>query len=651
MTKEEYKEGVELLNYFAHQYYVLDDPKASDEEYDKLYHEILSYEKSNPSDVLTQSPTQRVGDRVQDGFNKSKHLQRMWSLEDVFNADELTKWVERVKKLENNVSFFCEPKFDGASLNLIYEEGKLVRAITRGDGVVGEEVTQNARTIRSIPLTIAHKERLEIRGEVLIFKNEFERINRSRLEANEPLFANPRNAASGSLRQLDSSITASRNLVFMPYGLGENSLVETLLSLKMQEVYKMGFREPPMVFKCKNTQEIENAYTKMKENREDFSMMLDGMVIKVDELAAQDELGYTVKAPRWACAYKFPALEKTTILKDILLQVGRSGAVTPVALVEPVNIEGVVVERASLHNFDEIERKGIRLGDKIVMLRSGDVIPKIVKVLSHERDDKDAYIKRPTSCPICKSELLDEGALIKCQNIGCSARVVNSIIYFASKGCMNIDTLGSKVSQALYDAKLVHDISDLYSLDLQSLLSLEGFKEKKAKNLLDAIENSKGKECWRFINSLGIEHIGEVASKTLCRRYGSSIEDAKLEELLELENFGEQMALSVLEFIRVNSEKLKKLQQLIEPKDEKIESADENSPFFQKSVVITGTMSKSRDQIKEQLQMLGAKVASSVSKKTDYLIYGENAGSKYDKAQSLGVECISEEQMNEMNEA
>jgi len=646
-TEENYRVDVDKLNYYAHQYYVLDDPKASDEEYDRLYRKVSAFEEENEELILENSPTRRVGDILLEGFTKASHLQRMWSLEDIFNLDELRKWIQRVHKFEENVSFFCEPKFDGASLNLIYEDGKLIKAITRGDGSIGEEITQNARTIQSIPLNIPHKKLLEIRGEVLIFKDDFERINESRLNAGEALFANPRNAAAGSLRQLDPSITASRNLVFLPYGVGENSLTHKLLSQKMKEIYKMGFREPPMVFECKTDDDIEKAYEQMNQNRESFSMMLDGMVIKVDEIRAQEELGYTVKVPRWASAYKFPALEKTTILKNITLQVGRSGVVTPVAIVEPVNIEGVTVERASLHNFDEIERKDIRLGDKIVMLRSGDVIPKIVKVISHEREDEDAFVNRPTECPVCGSELLDEGALIKCQNMSCSARVVNAIIYFASKGCMNIDTLGNKVSEALYEAELVHDLSDIYSITLEQLLSLDGFKEKKAQKLLDAIESSKGVECWRFVNSLGIEHIGEVASKTLCKRFGSNLEDATLDSLLGLDSFGEQMALSVLEFLRVNEQKLEKLKILIKPDSSSMQEIDETSIFYAKTVVLTGAMTRPRDEIKQMLELLGAKVSSSVSKKTDFLIYGQSAGSKLEKAKSLGVTCIREEQLNE----
>jgi len=646
-TEENYRVDVDKLNYYAHQYYVLDDPKASDEEYDKLYRRVSSFEEENKELILENSPTRRVGDILLDGFTKASHLQRMWSLEDIFNLDELRKWIQRVHKFEDNVSFFCEPKFDGASLNLIYEDGKLIRAITRGDGSIGEEITQNARTIQSIPLNIPHKELLEIRGEVLIFKDEFDRINEMRSNEGEALFANPRNAAAGSLRQLDPSVTASRNLVFLPYGVGENSLTHKLLSDKMKEIYKMGFREPPMVFECKTEDDIEKAYVNMNKNRENFSMMLDGMVIKVDEISAQEELGYTVKVPRWASAYKFPALEKTTYLKNIVLQVGRSGVVTPVAIVEPVNIEGVIVERASLHNFDEIERKDIRLGDKIIMLRSGDVIPKIIKVLSHEREDEEAFIKRPKECPVCSSELLDEGALIKCQNMSCSARVVNSIIYFASKGCMNIDTLGNRVSALLYESKLVDDLSDLYTLTLEQLLTLEGFKEKKAQKLLDAIEKSKGIECWRFVNSLGIEHIGEVASKTLCKRFGSNLEDATLESLLKLDSFGEQMALSVLEFLRVNEQKLVKLKMLIKPNSETKQEIDVSTKFYSKTVVLTGAMIKPRDDIKQMLELLGAKVASSVSKKTDFLIYGQSAGSKLEKAKSLGVMCISEEELNE----
>ncbi len=647
MNKEQYTKAIELLNLYAYHYYVLDDPMTTDEVYDKLYHEVLEYEEQHEGDVLLSSPTQRVGDGVSDGFEKAAHLSRMWSLEDVFDADGLQKWLTKTYKLDRNISFYCEPKYDGASLNLIYENGVLTQGITRGDGSVGELITQNVKTIRSIPLAIVHKERIEIRGEVVLYKEEFERINHERAAKGEAVFANPRNAAAGSLRQLDSSITASRNLVFLPYGVGENTLEQKFLSQKMEYIYSLGFKKPPLCATCQNFDEIEAVYEEMNKNRESYAMMLDGMVIKVNEIAAQIDMGYTVKNPRFSVAYKFPAVEKITSLKEILLQVGRTGVVTPVAVVEPTNIDGVVVERATLHNFDEIERKDIRIGDKVIILRSGDVIPKIIKVLTHERKGSEVEVQKPTSCPVCGSELLDEGVLLKCQNLTCEARVINSIIYFASKPCLNIDGLGSKIVEALFEAGLVKSVLDLFDLNMEKLLSLEGFKEKKAQNLLDALEAAKGCDYWRFVNSLGIEHIGEVASKALSSRFGSSFVDASKEEIIALEGFGEEMAESVLEFVRVNRETIAKLQATLRPLEPlQREEAHEN-PFKGKSVVLTGSMSESRDTIKEILEALGAKVVSSVSKKTDFVIYGEDAGSKYDKAIDLGVAVLSEQEMRE----
>ena len=648
MNFEDYTKAVEKLNLYAYHYYVLDDPLTTDEVYDKLYHEVVAYEESHPNKILKDSPTQRVGDVISSGFKKAKHLSRMWSLEDVFDAEGLQKWLKKTYKLDTNISFYCEPKFDGASLNLIYRDGELSAGITRGDGVEGEDITQNVKTIRSIPLSIEHKKTIEIRGEVVIFKDEFEKINQERIKQGEAVFANPRNAAAGSLRQLDSSITASRNLVFLPYGVGVNELEYKLLSEMMEYIYSLGFKKPPQRATCKGYEEIQSIYDVMKEERESYPMMLDGMVVKVNEIAAQIDMGYTVKNPRFSVAYKFPAVEKITTVKDIVLQVGRTGAVTPVAIVEPTDIEGVVVERATLHNFDEIERKDIRIGDKVIILRSGDVIPKIIKVLTHERSGDEVVFPRPNECPVCGSELLDEGVLLKCQNLTCEARVVNSIIYFASKPCLNIDGLGEKIVEQLYNAGLVKSVLDLFNLTLEKLLELDGFKAKKAQNLLNSIENAKGCEYWRFINALGIEHIGEVASKTLSEAFGSRFLEVSKEEIIACDGIGEEMAESLLEFIRVNRESIVKLQEILQPKEPEQKAEAKENPFKGKTVVLTGTMSESRGAIKEMLESLGAKVSSSVSKKTDFLIYGEDAGSKFDKANSLGVTTLSEDEMRQL---
>jgi DNA ligase (NAD+) len=648
MNLQEYKKAVEDLNLYSHHYYVLDDPITTDEIYDKLYHEVVGFEENNPQELLKNSPTQRVGDIVADGFTKAKHLSRMWSLEDIFDSDGLEKWLTKTYKLDSNISFYCEPKFDGASLNLIYEDGELVQGITRGDGEIGELITQNVKTIRSIPLHIEYKERLEVRGEVVIFKDEFDKINETRMKNDEAVFANPRNAAAGSLRQLDSSITASRNLVFLPYGVGENTLDHKLLSDKMQYIYDLGFRKPPQSATCKGFDEIESIYEVMNRDRDSYSMMLDGMVIKVNEIASQIDMGYTVKVPRFSVAYKFPAVEKITTVKDIILQVGRTGAVTPVAIVEPTDIDGVVVERATLHNFDEIDRKDIRLNDKVIILRSGDVIPKIIKVLTHERDGSEVQYERPTLCPTCSSELLDEGVLLKCQNLRCEDRVVNSIYYFASKPCLNIDGLGTKIVEALFTSGLVKSVIDLFDLTLERLLELEGFKEKKSQNLLDSLQNAKGSEYWRFLNSLGIEHVGEVASKTLSDSFGSNFINATKEEIVACDGIGEEMAESVLEFVRVNRETILELQSILQPLEPVQKEEVKENPFKGKTAVLTGTMSESRGLIKEMLENLGAKVSGSVSKKTDFLIYGEDAGSKYDKAMSLDVKCLTENEMREI---
>jgi len=648
MNFQTYKQAVEQLNLWAKHYYVLDDPITTDEIYDKLYHEVLAYEEENQNLILSSSPTQRVGDIVSEGFSKANHLSRMWSLEDVFDSDGLRAWLKKTYKLDKYISFYCEPKYDGASLNLIYEDGKLKHGITRGDGTQGELITQNVKTIRSIPLTIDHKELIEIRGEVVIFKDEFLKINEQRIKNSESIFANPRNAAAGSLRQLDPSITASRNLVFLPYGVGVNSLKFKLLSELMEFIYSLGFRRPPRNSTCKGFDEIESIYEVMKTQRDSYEMMLDGMVIKVDGISSQIDMGYTVKTPRFAVAYKFPAIEKITTIKEIVLQVGRSGVVTPVAVVEPTNIDGVVVERATLHNFDEIDRKDIRINDKVIILRSGDVIPKIIKVLTHERDGRERKTIRPKNCPVCGSELLQEDVLIKCQNLECEARVVNSIIYFASKPCLNIDGLGIKIVEQLYKEKLIKSVIDLFSLSKEKLLQLEGFKDKKAQNLLDAISKANGCEYWRFINSLGIEHIGEVASKMLADEFGYSFIDATKDEIVSLDGIGEEMAESILEFVRVNKNTILKLQDILKPIEPEKKGEAQENPFKDKIVVLTGTMSKPRGEIKEMMESLGAKVVSSVSKKTDFVIYGDDAGSKYDKAINLGVKVVTENDMREM---
>ena len=647
MTQKLYLEKTELLKKWAYAYYVDDNPIATDEEYDRLYHEVLDYETAHPDEIAEDSPTKRVGGVVRDEFTKAKHIKRMWSMEDVFTTEEVQEWLDRTVKNVGVTPYFCEPKFDGASMNLLYENGKLVRAITRGDGVIGEEVTDNVRTIRSVPLTIDYQGQIEIRGEVVIRKDDFEIINKERLAEGETPFANPRNAAAGSLRQLDSSITAKRRLVFYPWGLGENSLEQSNLSEKMDFIYSLGFLKPPYTKACETIEEIEEFYHFLISKRDEIPMMMDGMVIKVDDTTKQEQLGYTVKVPKWMCAYKFPAVEKVTTVNSITIQVGRTGVLTPVAEVEPVDLDGAMIARATLHNYDEIERKGLKIGDSVIIIRSGDVIPKITKVLDDRRNGSEIEIERPTTCPTCQSEVLDEGTLIKCQNMDCPDRVVNSIIHFAKKGSMNIDGLGSRIVEILVKEGKIEDILGLYSLKFEDMEGLEGFKEKRINKLLDAIADTKGTPLAKLISAMGIEHIGAVASKAIALEFGLGLVDVTQEQLEAIDGIGGEMAASFVEFMRVNREFVLKLFEKIEPTvEEKIEAKE--NPFKDKTVVLTGSMSVGRAVVKEMMENLGAKVSGSVSKKTDFLIYGEDAGSKYDKAVKLGVETLTEDDMREM---
>ncbi|WP_456479429.1 NAD-dependent DNA ligase LigA [Nautilia sp.] len=718
---DEYKKAAQTLKKWAYYYYVLDNPLVTDEEYDKLYHEVEEYEKAHPEEIDPSSPTQRVGDVVLEGFEKAKHLSRMWSMEDVFNENDFLDWVSRVKRIlgHSDFSFYIEPKFDGASLNLVYENGRLIRAETRGDGEIGEDVTLNAKTINSIPLEIKEKSLIEIRGEVVIKKKDFDKLNEERVKKGEPTFANPRNAAAGSLRQLDPKITASRPLIFYPWGVGVSSLSYEKYSELMDYIYSLGFKEPPKRGVCKDIPCVEKKYEEFVELRDNFEVMLDGMVVKIDEIKYHDILGYTQKYPRWMVAYKFPAVEKETIIEDVVVQVGRTGVLTPVAVLKPVEIGGVIVERATLHNFDEIERMDIRIGDHVIVIRSGDVIPKITKVLYHKRKNfidyffkiinnrnyknkklrdikklikenkkenkirkivrilnntrkwndleyikklvnmfkssfKKIYIQklipRPTNCPVCGAEVLDEGALIKCQNLSCPARVVNTIIYFASKNCLDIEGLGESVAKLLYEHGLVKDITDIFKLKVEDLEKLPLFARKKAQNLVNAIKSRVGVECWRFVNALGIEHIGEVASKKICEKFGVEFYKHDPEEFEEIEGFGPEMVKSIAEYVRVNREKIEKLIEILKPKNPEKKEIKQ-TPFSGKTIVLTGTMSKPRSEIKKILEDLGAKVTNSVSKKTDFVIYGEDPGSKYEKAEKLGVTLLKEDEMWEMIES
>ena len=643
MDYEQYLEKVSLAKKYAQAYYVDDEPLASDEEYDKLLRELKDFESKNESLISKDSPTQHIGSVIQSEFKKIRHLKKMWSMDDVFDEEELRAWAKRAR-CENG--FFVEAKFDGVSLNLLYEDGKLISGATRGDGEIGEDISLNVLEIDNIPKTIAYKGKIEIRGEVLILKDDFEALNESRAKETQSLFANPRNAASGSLRQLDTSITRARKLKFYPWGVGEHSLNFKKHSEIMDFIRALGFLKDDFIRLCENLDEVLKAYKELLALRDKKPMMMDGMVVRIDDLALCESLSYTVKFPRFMAAFKFPALEKSTKLLGVNLQVGRSGLVTPVAVLEPVELDGVRVSSASLHNFDEIARLDIRINDYVAVIRSGDVIPKITNVYKDRREGKELLISRPKLCPVCESELLDEGILIRCQNLNCEARLVNSIIYFVSKKCMNIDGLGESIVELLYKHKKISSIESIYSLKYSDFENLEGFKDKKINNLLSSIEASKDNELFKFISALGIEHIGEVAAKKIASCFSFEWLDKKKEDFESLEGFGEQMALSLEDFLAINKERILHFYSILRLKNTQQES--KTSIFTAKIVVITGSLSKPRDEFKALLESMGAKVSSSISAKTDFLLCGKDAGSKLEKAKALGIKILSEEEFNSL---
>lgn len=644
MSEAEYLKAVETLNIWAKAYYTQDNPLAMDIEYDVLYKKVETFENEFPDLKVSYSPTNRVGDAVSEGFEKINHKAKMWSMEDIFDDNELLAWLERGEKA--GLEFFVEPKFDGASLNLTYENGVLISAGTRGNGETGENVTQNAKVINSIPLQIDYKEKIEIRGEVVIAKSDFDALNDERANSGENLFANPRNAAAGSLRQLDSAVVKSRHLKFFPWGVGENSLNFKKHSEIMEFVRNLGFLKDDFVRVCASLADLRKAYVDLHEMRERKDILMDGMVIRINELTKCENMGYTIKFPRFMVAYKFPPVEKATKLIDINLQVGRTGVITPVGVLEPVNIDGATVRNATLHNFDEIARLGLMKGDIVSIIRSGDVIPKITGVFGARRNGSETPIKRPEFCPVCGSRLLVEDIFIRCQNLTCKARIVNSLIYFCSKKCMNIDGLGEAIINTLFEKGKIVNISDIYTLKADDLEGLEGFKDKKIANLLASIENSRISPLYRFITALGIEHIGEVAARKIAEIFGENWLNASFDEILKIDGFGEAMAKSFVGFCEINREKIENLLSFLHLSAQKTEISQ--NIFTKKTVVITGTLSISRDEMKEKLIKMGANVTNSVSKKTDFVLFGKDAGSKLEKAKTLGVKAISEDEFKEM---
>jgi DNA ligase (NAD+) len=641
-----------LIEYHNHRYYVLDSPEISDARYDELMRELMRIEEEHPELVTEDSPTRRVGAPPLKEFAPMVHRVPLLSIDNAMDEGELAAFNERVLKAlgADRVTYCCEPKFDGLAVELVYEDGVLVRAGTRGDGSVGEDVTQNMRTIGSVPLRLHTKEPpalVEVRGEVVIYKESFLQLNRQRLELGEAPFANPRNAAAGSLRQLDPRVTASRPLVFYAYAaadgaaLGADTQYDVLMRLQ-----EMGFKINRDARRCRGVEEVLEFASFMKSRRDDLPYEIDGVVIKVDSLRDQEVLGVKARSPRWAVAFKFPPTQAFTKLKRIVLQVGRTGVVTPVAELEPVRLAGVTVSRATLHNEDEIRRKDIREGDTVVIQRAGDVIPEVVGCVPSLRPEGARPFSMPLECPVCGSALVRDGSQHRCTNMSCPALVQGRIFHFASKDAMDIEGLGRKIVRQLVEKGLVKDVSDLYSLTEVDLMGLDGFAEQSSRNLIEAIERSRVRPLDRFIYSLGIPQVGVVASRDLSRAFGSleRLMGAGPEELMQVEGIGEETARSIREFFD-NPANVRVIERLMERGVRPVGPAPRGTggPLEGRTICFTGSLeSMTRAQAKAKAEARGARVVDGVSKNLDYLVAGRDPGSKLDRARSLGVGILEE---------
>ena len=658
MNKKQAKKRIEELNkltkYYATKYYDDDKPEISDFEYDMLMLELRNLEKEYPEFIEKDSLTQRVGGTVKEGFEKVEHEVPLQSLQDVFSFDELYAFDERVKKeLNEDVKYVVETKIDGLSVSLEYKKGIFVRGATRGNGQVGEDITENLKTIKHIPQTLKEPIDIIVRGEVFIGKEEFEKLN-DELEEGEK-FANARNLAAGSLRQLDSKITAQRPLDIFIFNVQKSEEVkfeshyESLLYME-----KLGFNVNPVKIPCKNIEEVIKAIEKIGEERESLSFGIDGAVVKVDNLEQREKLGTTFKVPKWAIAYKYPPEQKETILKDIICQVGRTGAITPMAILEPINVAGSTISKTTLHNEDFIKDRDLRIGDTVVIQKAGDVIPEVVRAVVGKRTGKEIKFEMPKTCPVCGAPVIrEEGeAVTRCIGIECKARNLRNIIHFASKEGMDIDGLGEKIIEQLYEKELIKTIADIYYLKKDDIKALKKDGEKFAQNLINSIEASKNRSMDKLICALGIRHIGTKSAKTLAKKYKSieNLQNATIEELTETNDVGEITAKSIYEFFKQEQTKdlLSKLEKAgVNMKDEEEEIEDER--FYGKTFVLTGSLEKyTREEATQIIEQFGGKTSSSVSKKTDYVLAGEEAGSKLIKAQDLGVAIINEEEFEKM---
>lgn len=659
-AKKRVDELHKLLNQYGYEYYVLDKPSVPDSEYDKRMQELIALETEFPQLKTPNSPTQRVGGEVLEGFQKVRHRIPMLSLANAFNEGDLRDFDRRVRQTVGDIAYVCELKIDGLAVSLRYENGVFVQGSTRGDGTVGEDITVNLRTVRSIPLQLTEKVTIEVRGEVFMPKKSFAKLNKEREENGEILFANPRNAAAGSLRQLDPKIAASRNLDVFLYAIGENhlELIERH-SEGLNYLDRLGLKTNQERRLCSTIDDVLEYIKEWQEKRPDLPYEIDGIVVKVDRYDQQEKLGTTVKSPRWAIAYKFPAEEVMTKLIGIDLSVGRTGVVTPTGILEPVRVAGTTVQRASLHNEDLIKEKDIRIGDYVIVKKAGDIIPEVVRSVPEKRTGKENPFAMPTHCPACGSELvrLEGEVALRCINPKCPAQIREGLIHFVSRNAMNIDGLGEKVITQLFQENLVADVADIYKLTKEQLIQLERMGEKSVQNLLTAIEASKENSLERLLFGLGIRHVGAKAAKILAQTYEhiDRLMEAKEEELQAITDIGEKMANSIVTYFQAPEVKelideLKSLGVNVTYKGERPENiADIESPVAGKTIVLTGKLTNlSRNEAKERLEQLGATVTGSVSKKTDIVIAGADAGSKLEKAQSLDIEIWSEEQFLEI---
>lgn len=653
---EEIERLREEIEYHNYRYYVLNDPVITDEEYDRLMKRLMELERSYPEVVTPNSPTQRVGGKVLEGFRKVEHSEVMLSLDNTYSEEEVKAFDERIKReVGTNVSYMCELKIDGVAIALRYRQGRLVRGATRGDGRTGEDVTENIKTVRSVPLILPEPLDVEVRGEIFMSRYEFERINRERMEAGLPLFANPRNATAGTLHQLDTSQVALRKLDSFIYHVYN----APRYGLKTQEdifdfLRKLRFKVDPHSKLAQDVEGIVKYWHEWLERRHELEYNIDGVVVKVNELTYRDVLGTTAKAPRWAMAFKFPAEQARTKLLNVTVQVGRTGVLTPVAELEPVQLAGTTVKRASLHNFDYIKQKDIRIGDEVFVEKAGDIIPQIVKPIVESRDGDEKEIEIPKRCPVCGGSvgrLNPKEVAIKCLNPHCSAKLKGNLEIFASRAGMNIMGLGEKLIDRLVDSGLVKDVADLYYLTPTDLAKLgPGIGPKMIANLLREIEASKSRPLGNLLYGLGIPLVGAKTAQVLAEHFGSidRLSQASIEELMRIEGIGPEVAQSIHEYFQNKETKhiIEKLKKAGVRMSEEVQKSDELSDL---TFVVTGTLNHfTRREIEEFITKHGGRVASSVSRKTDYVVVGENPGSKLEKARRLGVPTLSEEEFLEL---